>query len=189
MTTYLGDGVYATDEANPGHVTLSTGTHELNNADNIIHLDQQVRDALGVFFTKSAYTPLKKEKDAIVASLPDHIKSKCSDYHATQLDIDNLSREEVIECMHALKVGRWTREESGVEGCVDYKSTIGRITIRLYAAGPPDSCRLVEEEYTIPASTGVRKRLICSKPSTIVDDSATPVSEVIEGKTNDSIPF
>lgn len=61
MNTYLGDSVYATDELNPGHITLTTGSHKLEDADQIIHLKPEVLEALLVMKALNAGRWERKE--------------------------------------------------------------------------------------------------------------------------------
>lgn len=166
MNTYLGDGVYATDTLNSGYVTLTTGHHDPSVADNIIHLDPSVIDTLIVFLQCVKDAPIEAKFRAIIALIPEELQERVQPYGKTQIDIDNLTHEESLSTMRALRAGRWDRSESGVEGRLDYRAEIDGIIVRLWAAAPPDSCRVIEEEYEIPASRMVRKRIICKEPTT-----------------------
>lgn len=161
MQTYLGDGVYASDELNPGHITLTTGNHQPELADNIIHLDSDVRRALSKLFLTLNEAEVKAHHAEIINLIPEDLRYKASSYQESQIDIDNLDHDDTMRVMRALNAGRWDRKESGVEGKLDYVATVNGLTVRLWAAAPPDSCRVVEEEYEIPATRAVRKRIIC----------------------------
>jgi hypothetical protein len=166
MNTYLGDGVYATDEANPGHITLSTGTHIVDASANVIHLDPNVLEALIDFDSKQRLAERDRRAALIINRIPEDLRYKAEIYSSTQIDINSLEHDEALSVMKALNAGRWERKESGIGGKLDYIAQIDGWTVRLWAAGPPDSCRVVEEEYEIPAvpaSTGKRKRVICAK--------------------------
>jgi len=166
MNTYLGDSVYATDEANPGHITLTTGSHKLEYADQIIHLNPEVLEALIAFDSEQRRVERERRASLIITRIPEDLRYKAEIYSSTQIDINSLEHDEALLVMKALNAGRWERKESGIGGKLDYIATIDGWTVRLWAAGPPDSCRVVEEEYEIPAvpaSIGKRKRVICAK--------------------------
>ena len=175
MQSYLGDAVYASDELNPGHITLTTGSHIPENADNIIHLEPNVLSALSGFLAEVKQADRQKRANLIVSKIPVDLKPAAEIYSDTQIDINNLSHVDALRVMKALNAGRWERSESGYEGCLDYTAKLDGWTVRLWAAGPPASCRVVEEEYEIPAvpaSVGKRKRVICNKaaePETVVE--------------------
>lgn len=185
MNTYLGDSVYATDEANPGHITLTTGSHKIEDADQIIHLEPEVLEALIDFDSKQRLAERDRRASLIITRIPEDLRYRAEIYSSTQIDINSLEHDEALLVMKALNAGRWERKESGIGGKLDYIATIDGWTVRLWAAGPPDSCRVVEEEYEIPAvpaSTGKRKRVICAKgaepanpepadPTTAIPDS------------------
>lgn len=160
MKEYLGDGVYISDELNPGHLSLTTGSHRPEEADNIIHLEPDVIRAFNKFVYHQHEAMIQLKIEELLSELPTSIRTKIASYKEG-IDIDNLEHDEVLIVMRVLAIGRWERKESGVEGKLDYVGTKDGIRIRLYAAGPPDSCRVVEEEYDIPASKGVRRRVIC----------------------------
>lgn len=169
MKSYLGDAVYASDKINPGHITLTTGSPEPYDAADIIHLEPQVLDELIKFAEASKRFALETEANALISLLPEDLQWKAEIYSNTQIDINNLEHDEALLVMRALNAGRWERKESGVGGKLDYVAKIDGWTVRLWAAGPPDSCRVVEEEYEIPAvpaSIGKRTRVICNKAET-----------------------
>jgi hypothetical protein len=98
---------------------------------------------------------------SIIDSLPEHIAQNCyifSDY----LDFNSLSREQSLEVISTLKAGKWTKS---VNQCspdtIDYLTEINGVKVRLWAAAPPDSCRVIEVEE---ATKIVRRKLICSGP-------------------------
>lgn len=98
-------------------------------------------------------------------------------------DLDKCSREEVLEAMELLKAGKWKKSNSSAEGCLDYSAEINGVTVRLWGAAPPGSCRmveLIEEVPAQPATTRVVRKLICS------GDEAPAA---VEATNDDSIPF
>jgi hypothetical protein len=175
MKSYLGDAVYATDEFNPGHITLTTGHHDPVESHDCIHLDKTVITALLSFLSEVKEADKQRSANTIISQLPDDLKRTAEIYTDTQIDFNNLSHADALRVMKALNAGRWERSESGYEGHLDYTAKLNGWVVRLWAAGPPDSCRVVEEEYEIPAvpaRVGKRKRVICNKtaePETVVE--------------------
>lgn len=99
---------------------------------------------------------------ALMLKLPAGIIPKCREFMG-QLDIDNLTREEVVEVLGVMGAGKWTKSVNHqTEGTIDYIGQVEGKTVRLWAAGPPESCRVVEEEEVIPEQRVIRKRLICT---------------------------
>jgi hypothetical protein len=100
----------------------------------------------------------------IIDNLPEHIAEKCCIYNE-YLDFNQLSREQALTVIGMLKAGEWTKS---VNACmpelIDYNTEINGIKVRLWAAAPPDSCRVVEVEEEVPATKIVRRKLICSDP-------------------------
>jgi len=176
MKQYLGDAVYVSDELNPGHITLTTGSHRAEEAINIIHLEPKVFNSLVEFLEKQQENERLQRANLIITKIPEDLQYKAEIFSNSQIDVNHLEHEEALQVMKALNAGRWERKESGVGGKLDYIATIDGWTVRLWAAGPPDTCRVVEEEYeipAIPASTGIRKRVICAKPSTEPESTET----------------
>lgn len=108
----------------------------------------------------------------IMALLPEELKERASLVSASNggyLDLDNLNREEVSTVMHILSAGRWERQPSSTEGCIDYTATVQGVKVRLYAAAPPNSCRMIEVEEVIPAQPEQRvkrRKLVCGDGAT-----------------------
>lgn len=99
----------------------------------------------------------------IIDKLPDAIADKCHVYMG-QLDIDTLTREESLQVIGALHAGKWSKTvNSSMTEKMDYETTINGVKVRLWAAGPPDSCRIVEVEEVIPATKIVHRRLVCTE--------------------------
>ena len=98
----------------------------------------------------------------VIDNLPEHIAEKCCIY-SDYLDFNSLSREESIAVISTLKAGKWTKS---VNQCwpemIDYNTEIDGVKVRLWAAAPPDSCRVIEVEEEVPATKIVRRKLICS---------------------------
>lgn len=115
--------------------------------------------------------------EPVFALLPDELKERASIVSASTggfLDLDNLNREEVSLAMHALSAGKWERSPSSTEGCIDYTTKIQGVNVRLYAAAPPNSCRMIEVEEVIPAQPEriVKKRKLVCGESTTQEQSA-----------------
>lgn len=116
----------------------------------------------------------------IMRRLPLKLIDKVREYEGN-MDLDYLTREEALLAIDCLEAGKWTKSaNNGVEGTLDYETHIDGIRVRLWAAGPPESCRVVDEIQIIPAvpeQRVVRKRLIC----TPVDPSETLPQASIAG--------
>ncbi len=101
----------------------------------------------------------------LAGRLPAEIIAKSSAYNGG-LDIDHLTREEVIIAMRTLSGGKWTKTVNQHEAkALDYTTVMNGITIRLWAAAPPETCRVVEVEEIIPAQPERRtivRKLICN---------------------------
>jgi len=100
----------------------------------------------------------------VINSLPEHIAEKCCIYN-NYLDFNQLSREESLTVMKTLSAGKWTKSPNGYDSAtIDYNAEIDGMKVRLWAAAPPDSCRVIEVEEEVPATKIVRRKLICSGP-------------------------
>lgn len=163
MKQYLGDSVYISDEVNPGHITLTTDNSGLGEPSNVIHLDPEVINSLFHFLDARKRAIQQARRDKFTKDIPADLLPTIQWLSDISLDFDNLSHPDALRVMHALRAGRWERKEGGQEGTLDYVATINGVRVRLWSAQPPDSCRIVEEEYDIPASKGTRKRVICAK--------------------------
>jgi hypothetical protein len=81
--------------------------------------------------------------------------------------------------MSLLKLGRWERSSSVVDGCIDYTGkTEDDLIIRLWGAAPPGSCRVVEEEIEVPARIEKRRRLICGDSDVVAPVEAVNSDEI-----------
>lgn len=83
------------------------------------------------------------------------------------LDIDHPSREVTIELLKHLQAGTWTKELSGAASLNYINKTAYPFMVRIYAAEPPESCRIITEEVevpevTIPAHKTTQTRLECN---------------------------
>ena len=82
------------------------------------------------------------------------------------LDIDHPTREDVLRIMAALGAGRWEKTANGATlNYITKDPFVNGLRVRLWAAEPPGSCRVVEETVVIPAAperVEKRKRLICT---------------------------
>lgn len=98
----------------------------------------------------------------VLRKLPPQLLDKAVEYNG-QLDIESLSREESVEVLRVLDAGRWEKSQNaGVPGTLDYNGIVNGVKVRLWAAGAPDSCRVVEEEEIIPEQRVIRRKLICT---------------------------
>lgn len=187
--TYLGDGAYA--DLQPGAIRVYADrefiTHE-------VYLEQDHLQNLINFAVEQGYSlrlPLVKVPDDVsiltegmrkyygdMIRQRDETAAKCAPVFAMLseglkkrasitgdfLDLDHLTREEVSEAMHLLSAGKWKREPSSIDGHIDYSATINGVNVRLYAAAPPNSCRMIEVEEIIPAQPEQivkRRKLVC----------------------------
>jgi hypothetical protein len=101
---------------------------------------------------------------AIIDSLPEDIAEKCHIF-GDYLDFNGLSRQETLLVISMLNAGKWTKSVNGCDSeTIDYVATIDGMKVRLWAAAPPDSCRVIEVEEEVPATKIVRRKLICSGP-------------------------
>lgn len=81
------------------------------------------------------------------------------------LDFDNLSREQVKFVISTLRCGRWDKSPNYSGKDIDYVCPQDGFNVRLYAAAPPSTCQLIEEEYEEPpqpARIKKRYKLVCS---------------------------
>jgi hypothetical protein len=130
----------------------------MNMQDSIDRLDRQIET-------------LQKQRGAMLI-----LRDKLADFPAELqvstcnecLDFDNLSRADTIRLITHLKTGKWNKVPSSVSGKIDYRNTtfLPGITLRLWGAEPPASCRLVEEDVEIPAQparTEKRLKLVCKE--------------------------
>jgi hypothetical protein len=101
---------------------------------------------------------------AVIDDLPYCIARKVSIYN-DYLDFNGLTREESVTVMLALNAGKWTKSANVCSpDTIDYNAEIDGMKVRLWAAAPPDSCRVIEVEEEVPATKIVRRKLICSGP-------------------------
>jgi len=113
----------------------------------------------------NAHIDAIKKLDAaaeLLARVPEHLIENCYFYGVGQLDFDNLSRDDALAVMRAMHAGQWTKSlNSSRPELIDYEATVDGFKIRLWAAGPPDSCRVIEYDEPVPATTIKRVRLVC----------------------------
>lgn len=88
------------------------------------------------------------------------------------IDFNNPSREGALALIRKLP-GKWQKSPSGEDAKLDYvnREICPGIPVRLYAAEPPPSCKVVEEEVTIPAQPETkvkRMKLVCEPHSVTV---------------------
>lgn len=107
----------------------------------------------------------------VIDKVPEAIAAKCCVY-CSQIDFNSLTREESIAVMLALGAGQW---EKSVNACspdtIDYTGEVDGVTVRLWAAAPPDSCRVIEVTEELPATKITRRKLICSDSHELKSDA------------------
>jgi len=118
---------------------------------------------------EEAKTRYERELDMLVRmagvinSLPEHISERCCIYN-DYLDFNQLSREESLTIMKTLSAGKWAKSVNNYDSTtIDYNTEIDGIKVRLWAAAPPDSCRVIEVEEEVPATKIIRRKLICNE--------------------------
>lgn len=178
---YLGDSVYA--EHIHGAIELTTRNGSPDDPSNRIVLEPEVYSALLCFVDSIApqrppcivkafvdlmtihrrQVDLLNRASSILNRLPIHLAAKCRVY-CEQLDFDGLTREESIEVISELNAGTWKKSVNSCDSTtIDYETAVDGVKIRLWAAAPPDSCRVIEIEEEIPATKIVRRKLVCSE--------------------------
>src|SRR5271155_2453286 len=87
---------------------------------------------------------------------------------ANMIDIDRPSRRDVEKCLYLLKGKKWYKTPAGYGDATMNYVTADEIApayhLRMGAAEPPGTCRVVEEEVEVPAMPAhkeIRKRLVC----------------------------
>ncbi len=102
------------------------------------------------------------EMATLLRRVPPALADRGYIYNGSQLDFDNLGRDDALEIIRSLGAGRWTKTpNSSQPDLIDYQATVEGVTVRLWASGPPDTCRVVEYFDTIPAQKIPRRRLVC----------------------------
>lgn len=84
------------------------------------------------------------------------------------VDFDNLTRAQVVALITHLKSGKWDKSPSNQSGKIDYVNAgfLKDAKLRIWAAEPPASCKLVEEDVEIPAQPArieKRMKLVCKE--------------------------
>lgn len=109
-----------------------------------------------------------QELEPKLASFPKDLSLSFGGYGEwSTIDFDYPGRAEVIELVTFLKAGKWDKEPSASGGKIDYKNhTLVSMPLRIYAAEPPASCKVVEVDELIPAQPArvVKvKTLVCKE--------------------------
>jgi hypothetical protein len=105
----------------------------------------------------------------IIDSLPDDIADKASIYCGI-LDFDRLTREQSLRVISTLAAGRWKKSvNDSLPETIDYETQIDGLRVRLWSAGPPDSCRVIEVEEIVPETKIIRRKLVCSDVDREID--------------------
>lgn len=86
-------------------------------------------------------------------------------FYGNQIDFDNISHENVIKVMRALKAGKWDKVPAE-NAAVHYTAKVAGINIRCWNGAPPPNCKIVEyledvPEQIIPAKTVTKRKLVC----------------------------
>jgi hypothetical protein len=88
---------------------------------------------------------------------------KRATFYGGGIDFDYLNREQSKAALSSLGGGEWKKQlNQSAEGTIDYTAEIDGVPVRLWAAGPPETCRVVEVEEVIPEQRVMRKKLICN---------------------------
>jgi hypothetical protein len=100
--------------------------------------------------------------EKVMLLVPDALLPKCSE-QAYGLDLDHLTRDEVVLAMREMGGGKWEKKQNGCNPlALDYETRIYGVRVRMWAASPPGTCRIIEETVEIPASKQTVRRLICA---------------------------
>ncbi len=98
----------------------------------------------------------------IMMRLPRSLMNRLTVFDAG-IDFDHLSREDATQVMRHIGGGKWRKNvNTSYAECLDYITEINGIRVRLWAASPPETCRVVEIEEEIPAQKIIRRKLVCS---------------------------
>lgn len=85
----------------------------------------------------------------------------------SSVDFDYPGRAVTVDLISHLKAGKWEKEISNVDGKIDYiNKTMCPLKLRIYAAEPPGSCKIVEIPVEIPAQPArieMRKKVVCTE--------------------------
>lgn len=179
---YIGDSVYAAFDGIAIILTTENGV----SVTNTIVLESEVFAALGSFVERivpkagnatakmrEIIAEKQREHDErlrcwqscahVIEKVPADLTRKCYVGNEKALDIDNLTRHEVVRVLAALQGGKWKKElNTGNESLIDYIAEIEGVRVRLWAAAPPETCRIIEVTEEIPAKKVTRKKLICA---------------------------
>lgn len=109
----------------------------------------------------AARIALVEKAESVLLRLPANLIEKAMVTSET-IDLDRLTHDEVAEAMKYLGAGRWEKKLSGIDGCIDYTGTVDGQGVRLWAAAPPDTCRIIETEEVVPATTRIVRKLVCA---------------------------
>jgi len=179
---YLGDSVYAS--FNGYAIVLTTNNGHDDDPRNHIVIEPEVwRDLLsfvearrrkvqpvGAGARKIEEVKARHARElaklgemiCVLNRVPEEIVRKCEVYNE-QLDFNNLTREETVAILSALPAGTWTKSvNASLPYLIDYEGVVDGVKVRLWGAAPPESCRVIEVEEVVPATTIKRRKIICS---------------------------
>lgn len=189
--TYLGDGAYVRWDGHGFVLTSENGVAVLNE----IYLEPAVLAALNRFadgVTKKPEQQAEQEFSPAVTELLTKHRAKVDQNRDSEawilrnnqrlielakqgihpvpygdgMDFDNLSHSEVMAVVKAFP-GKWNKNINGAySDRIDYTSTFDGSQVRCWSGEPPPSCRIIEEEVPVPATTRIVRRLQCGPEET-----------------------
>ena len=127
----------------------------MNVKETIARLEREIEDR------KKSIAFLTLKENAL-ESLP---PAEFYDFNKS-LDFNFLSHDQVIQVVKAIG-GKWKKEPK--DDKVNYTTEKDGITIRIYQGEPPPNCRIVQEEYEVPAQPAfkaMRSKLVCKETVT-----------------------
>jgi hypothetical protein len=93
--------------------------------------------------------------------------SFCGYGNYQKLDFNYPGRETTVTLIAHIKAGKWDKTLSGANGKIDYvNKTLCPLELRIYAADPPGSCKIVEIPEEVPAQPArivIRKKVVCTE--------------------------
>lgn len=79
------------------------------------------------------------------------------------IQISSPTREQVLAVISALNAGKWEKKICHADPTkIDYETTIEGISVIIFYAEPPTSCRIEIEEVEIPARRIAVRKLVCA---------------------------
>jgi hypothetical protein len=97
--------------------------------------------------------------EAIMEPLPADMIDHC-DPSGGYLQLSNLDREQVKVALSRIHPGRWEKEQNGTT--INYRGIVNGIRVLIFAAQPPEACRIEERIVDVPAHTKIERVLVCA---------------------------